>query len=107
MEPTVERYWHAVQHNVCSKCIDGDGYGRCRLSAEDECGLTLHFSGIVETVLGTQSHEMELYIEALRQNVCVYCRHRSPDGTCSYRSRLDCGLDRYFPMIVDAIEGLQ
>ncbi|MBM2841002.1 MAG: hypothetical protein HW412_1530 [Bacteroidetes bacterium] len=49
---------------------------------------------------------MEPYIEALRKNVCADCLHQSPDGTCSFRSNVDCGLDRYFPLIVEAIEEL-
>jgi hypothetical protein len=50
---------------------------------------------------------MEPYIEALRENVCAYCVHQSPDGRCSFRINLDCGLDRYFPLIVETIEQLQ
>ena len=100
----VGRYWLAVQRRVCVKCIDGDGHGSCRLSGEEVCGLKLHFPRIVETVLSVQSNSIEPYIEALGQNVCAECKHQSADGTCAFRSNLDCGLDRYFPLIVQAIE---
>jgi hypothetical protein len=40
----------------------------------------------------------------LRKNVCSECRHQSSDGTCSLRRSLDCGLDRYFPLVIEAIE---
>jgi len=104
MKPTLDEYWEAVQRRVCVKCIDSDGHGNCLLSGEDECGLILHFPKIVETVLSVKSDSLDPYIEALRHNVCSQCKHQSPDGTCRFRSRADCGLDRYFPMVVEAIE---
>lgn len=100
----LERYWDAVRLRVCTKCIDGDGYGNCRLTGEESCGLKLHFPRIVETVLSVMSDKMDLYIEALRRNVCAYCKHRSSVGTCMFRINVDCGLDRYFPLVVEAIE---
>jgi len=103
----LEDYWQAVSTRVCVKCIDGDGNGNCRLTGSLGCGLRLHFPKIVETVLSIHSDEMEPYIEALRENVCAYCVHQSPDGRCSFRINLDCGLDRYFPLIVETIEQLQ
>jgi hypothetical protein len=106
MEP-LEQYWHAVQRQVCVKCIDSDGHGNCRLSGEAECGLKLHFPEIVETVLSVRSDNIEPYVEALRHNVCAYCKHQSPDGKCMFRIQLDCGLDRYFPMIIEAIEEMR
>ncbi len=99
--------WQAVQHKVCARCVDGDGHGRCRLNGEDACGLKLHFPRIVETVLAVQSNTIEQYIEALRQNVCVDCKHQSADGICTSRSNLDCGLDRYFPLVIEAIESVR
>ena len=100
----LDKYWRAVQSRVCVKCIDGDGHGNCRLSSEDACGLKLHFPRIVETVLAVQSNTIEPYIEALRQHVCAECKHQSADGTCTIRTHVDCGLDRYFPLVIEAIE---
>ena len=106
-ELILEDYWQAVSARVCVKCIDSDRYGNCRLSNDQDCGLKVHFPKIVETVLSVKSDRIEPYLEALRANVCHYCVHQSSDGTCSLRKALDCGLDRYFPMIVDAIEQVQ
>ena len=124
MKPTLDEYWEAVQRRVCVKCIDSDGHGNCLLSGEDECGLILHFPKIVETVLSVKSDSLDPYIEALRHNVCSQCpsrfrgtrsrpdivgtdKHQSLDVECMVRNRLDCGLDRYFPMVVEAIERAQ
>ncbi len=103
----IELYWQAVQRRVCSNCIDSDGRSNCRLSGEEDCGLKLHFPRIVETVLSVQSDKLDPYIQALRRNVCSSCKHQSPDGTCMFRSHLDCGLDRYFPLVVEAIEEIR
>ena len=103
-EEDFESYWTAVQEKVCSKCIDSDRFGSCRLTSGEECGLKLHFPRIVETVLAVKSTRSEPYLEALRQNVCAHCKNQSPDGTCSYRMNLDCGLDRYFPLVIEALE---
>ena len=100
----LNEYWQAVRGNVCAKCIDSDPQGNCRLTAEDECGLKLHFPKIVETILSVKSDTLDAYIEALRQNVCASCIHQSADGKCMYRTSVDCGLDRYFPIVVEAIE---
>ena len=32
------------------------------------------------------------------------CKNQSPDGTCKLRNAADCGLDRYFELIIEAIE---
>lgn len=101
---SLEQYWRAVQYRVCANCIDSDGHANCRLSGEEECGLKAYFPKIVETVLATQDQRIEPYIVSLRNNVCAACRHQTSDGTCSFRTKLDCGLDRYFPLIVEAIE---
>jgi hypothetical protein len=103
----LEEYWQAVSARVCAKCIDGDGRGNCRLTGALTCGLRAHFPKIVETVLSIHSEEMEPYIDALRKNVCTDCVNQSPDGRCSFRVNLDCGLDRYFPLIVETIEQVQ
>ena len=99
-----EQYWQAVQSRVCAHCVDSDPHGHCRLSAEEECGLRAHFPRIVEAILSVHDPRIEPYIDSLRRNVCAPCRHQTPDGRCSTRSRLDCGLDRYFPLVIDAVE---
>ncbi len=100
----LEQYWSAVQYKVCVNCIDGDGHGNCRLSGEEDCGLKAYFPKIVESILAVQADRIEPYLESLRKNVCAFCRHQTPDGKCSFRLHLDCGLDRYFPLVIEAIE---
>jgi hypothetical protein len=106
-EHTLDEYWEAVRGRVCVRCIDSNGAGNCLLTGEHECGLKLHFPKIVGTILAVRSETIEPYIDALRKNVCSGCRHQSPDGSCMFRANLDCGLDRYFPLIIEAIENVR
>jgi hypothetical protein len=103
----IQRYWEAVQTNVCAHCVDSDGKGFCRVGANAECGLKRYFPAIVDTVLSVQSDNLGPYVRALRENVCAVCEHQSVNGACLVRTEVDCGLDRYFPMIVESIEGFR
>jgi hypothetical protein len=105
--PEIDEYWQAIQDNVCAHCIDGDGKGLCRISSATKCGLKHFFPEIVNTVRSVQSENLGPYVRALRENVCSMCEHQSADGSCVVRSDVDCGLDRYFPLIVESIEGLK
>ncbi|TAK54290.1 MAG: hypothetical protein EPO24_13285 [Bacteroidetes bacterium] len=97
-------YWRYVQQKICSKCVDGDGIGNCRLSEREECALKTHFPQIIHTVLSVKSDTITPYITALRENICTVCIHQSKDGKCQVRASVDCGLDRYYPLVVAAIE---
>ncbi len=97
-------YREAVQEKICTKCIDGSGTGTCRLGNHEDCGLTLHFSKVVAAILSVKSDNLESYVQALQHDVCSFCKHQSPEGVCSLRNNLDCGLHRYFPLVVEAIE---
>jgi hypothetical protein len=106
MKHDLDDYWEAVQRKVCQKCIDGDGHGNCRLGTVDECALKVYLPQIVEVVLAARSPDIEPYVQELRQKVCGECRHQGSDGNCLLRNAVDCALDRYFPLVVDAIEEL-
>ena len=103
----LEKYWDAVRYRVCTKCVDSDGHGHCRLRSGVGCSLKLHFPNIVEMILSVQSERFDAYVQALRNDICASCTHQSPGGTCALRRHLDCGLDRYFPLIVEVVEGVR
>lgn len=102
----VTEYWDAVQLRVCGHCIDGDRRGTCRLAGNTECGLKRHFPAIVDSILSVKSDNYGPYVRALRENVCLVCGHQTVGGTCLIRTEVDCGLDRYFPMVVETIESV-
>ena len=101
---TLDQYWNAVQQKVCKACCDGDGAGGCMLSGAKECALKPSISEIVNAVRSVRSNDVQPYSDAIRRGVCASCKHQSVDGNCMIRTDLDCGLDRYLPLVIEAIE---
>ncbi|MBM4166162.1 MAG: hypothetical protein FJ218_04480 [Ignavibacteria bacterium] len=99
-----QQYWEAVQSKICIKCVDSDGMGNCRLTPVFECALKQHFPLIVTAVNNVHSENIEDYNAELRTIVCTQCKHQSSEGLCQLRNSIDCGLDRYFPLVIEAIE---
>ncbi len=96
--------WEDVQQKVCRKCIDGDGRGNCRLPVDDECPLQKNFPLVVETIEHTHASHGDEYVQALRTVVCSRCRHQDGKGNCWKRNRLDCALDRYYPLVIEIVK---
>ena len=69
-----------------------------------QCQVRRFLPEIVNIINTTQSDSIEPYVNALRKTVCVKCEHAKPDGSCEERRKIDCCLDRYFPLVVEAIE---
>ena len=70
---TQEEYWHALQTSICSKCLDGDGEGNCRITGDGFCAMKAYFPRILETVNSVYSHSIVPYEEQLRNHVCAAC----------------------------------
>jgi hypothetical protein len=99
-----QQYMQAIREKVCAKCIDGDGAGNCRLDPVIDCAIREHLPLIVQAVSRVTSEEMEDYVRELRAITCAQCSHESVNGYCMLRKEVDCALDRYFPLVVEAIE---
>jgi hypothetical protein len=106
MTADLELYQEKLRAQVCLKCIDGDGRGNCLLAADATCPMMQHLSKIVDSVRSIYSTSMVPYETALREQVCGACIHQSADKRCRLRDDVECALDRYFPLIVQTIEGL-
>lgn len=98
------RYRQAIRKKVCEYCIDLAENGRCTLTGDQTCGVELYLDQIVKVVHSVKSSNLQDYVRALRKQVCTSCKNQSTDGTCRLRREADCGLDRYFGLIVEAIE---
>ena len=81
-----------------------DDRGYCTLTADHECGILHHLEAIVDVVHSTHSVKLEDYIKILRERVCSHCGNQSKDGSCKLRTNVDCELDRFFEIVVEAIE---
>ena len=99
-----EEYWSVIQSRICKRCVDGNGYGDCRLPEGEECRLHHFLPDIIRTVTETRSDKIEEYVARLRKNICAICDYQAPDQVCLKRNQLECALDRYFPLVVEIIE---
>jgi len=99
-----DQYLEMIQQRVCAKCIDTDEKGNCLLHDDEICAVEEFLPEIVQAIQRVQSDKVEDYVLELRNLVCSQCKHQSEDGTCVVRNNLDCGLDRYFPLIIEAVE---
>jgi hypothetical protein len=102
----MDPYLQAIQAKVCPVCIDRNMDGGCSLSETRTCAVEMYLPQIINAVRQVKSRKVEDYVEKLREEVCSSCRYESPDGKCKLRVDLNCGLDRYFPIVVQAIESI-
>ena len=101
----MDKYLEAIKEKICPHCIEGDGTGNCHISFDKLCTIEVNYDRIVKSILATKSDRYEDYVAGLRENVCENCSYGASED-CDERNAVECPLDRYYPMIVDAIEEL-
>ncbi len=97
----------AVLARICACCVECRDDGSCGLDPSRECSIKIHLPQILQSVQGVTSDRIEDYVEHIREDVCAVCEDRNPDGSCDVRDRIDCPLDRYLLLVVEAIEEVQ
>jgi hypothetical protein len=93
-----------LQDRICRVCSDRNNAGTCGLEEPDTCALFRLLPQVVEAVASTTSDNIVDYISALRQQVCAVCREQDAGGDCEKRNNVECALDAYLMLVVDAIE---
>lgn len=102
-----ERYLKAIRETVCNKCIDRTSAGICAASTYEACAINRFLPEIIDIVLTTEANDARAMTARLREDVCSVCQHQSPDGRCDLRDDVECALDRYFPLIIEAIQAVK
>lgn len=103
----LQQYWQEVKQRVCRRCIDSDGYGNCLIDPSIDCTLQLYFPKVVEVVSKVHSEKMDDYIRDVRSTICVACKYQTATGLCLLRATVECPLDRYLPLVIEAIERVE
>jgi hypothetical protein len=96
-------YEEAIRTKVCAHCIDRTGRGICGTQQWEDCALNRFMPEIVGIVNAVKSDSLHDYVHELRSEICVSCRDNQ-GGVCGLRNSLECAVDRYFPLIVEAID---
>lgn len=93
-----------IRDKICAVCIDRNMDGSCNRLAEGSCTLMQKLPDAVEAILKVSSDRIDPYIQSIRDNVCIHCDLRYPDGECAPRDTDNCMLNSYLPLVVEAIE---
>ena len=93
----------SLQERVCSVCTDRLSSGECGLSNTRECPFDKHLQQIVGAISRVDSTNLQDYINAIREDVCSICEHND-EGKCEHRDHVDCALDAYIILVIEAIE---
>jgi len=99
----LSKYRAAITLSVCSICRKPDEDGVCDQTSREQCAIELYLDRIVEAVSRVHSGKYEDYVSALRETVCTHCGEGSGEY-CDHRGTDVCMLDRYFPLIIEAVE---
>jgi len=97
-------YRQAIFQRVCQHCVELGSNGKCTLPEELKCGVERYLPEIIKTIQAVKSSKIQDYVVRLRERICANCSNQKGDGSCQLRASAECGLDRYFEIIVEAVE---
>jgi hypothetical protein len=104
MTKTLDEMERIVRDRICAVCTDRTQEGECGREEPASCALFRLFPRVAAAIQSTSSDDVRDYIEAIRRDVCSVCADQSADGTCETRRQVQCALDAYLILVVDAIE---
>ncbi len=93
-----------IRNRVCGVCTGRTANGECGLEQPSSCALFRLFPQVAEAVQSVKSDDINPYVEAIRRKVCSICSDQAGDGSCETRQQVQCALDAYLLLVVDAIE---
>jgi hypothetical protein len=93
-----------VRNRICKVCTERTVDGECGMEQPSHCALFQLFPQVAQAIQSVKSNDICQYIDAIRQNVCSVCADHAADGSCETRQQVQCALDAYLLLVVDAIE---
>ncbi len=103
--PDRYRYEEVIKRYVCAHCIDFGEDGVCHSQDPEGCAIFRFLPELVAIAECIRDYNIRPYIDAVRKEICMQCRNKG--GICPLRDSLECGLDRYLPLVLEAIEEVQ
>ena len=93
-----------VRDRICRVCSDRKMDGTCGLEEPGACALFRLFPQVAQAIQRVDSDNLQDYIDSIRSNVCTVCTSQDSAGDCGLRREVQCALDSYLLLIVEAIE---
>jgi hypothetical protein len=104
MERSLAELEAIVRKRICGVCTSRALSGDCGLEEPSSCALFQLFPQVAKAIQSVKSDDIQLYIDAIRRNVCSVCTGAAENGSCETRQQVQCALDAYLLLVVDAIE---
>jgi hypothetical protein len=95
-------YEAAIRRYVCSRCIDFGADGLCHSKDPQGCAIYRFLPELIRIAEGPDDPSMESYLRAVREDICSHCRE-ALTWPCPLRTSADCALDRYLPLVIEAV----
>ena len=96
-------YIDAIRSHVCAVCQTPGAHSFCGVSDAEICAIERFMPQIVEIATRQKGKSLDEHMTALREQICSVCRDNG-DLHCTVRDAQLCSLDRYFVLIIEAIE---
>ena len=104
MDRSLAELEEIVRNKICKLCTERTVDGGCNLEDPNGCALFRLFPQVAQAIQSVDSDEIGPYIDAIRLDVCSVCQDQAADGPCEQRRLVQCALDSYLILVVDAIE---
>ena len=104
MDRSFEELEAIVRSRICGVCTERTTEGQCGLETPSDCALFRLFPQVAQAIQSVKSDDIHQYIDAIRRNVCSVCQEQARDGSCEVRQQVQCALDAYLVLVVEAIE---
>jgi hypothetical protein len=104
MERSFDELEAIVRNRICGVCTERTKEGGCGLEQPSSCAMFQLFPKVARAIQSVNSDDIGPYIDAIRRDVCSVCQERALDGTCETRQQVNCALDAYLVLVVEAIE---
>jgi len=100
-------YQEAIRKYVCEHCVDFGADGACHSQDREGCGIFRNLPELIRIGKDLHSPSVAPYVTEVRREICSKCSNASFGGAfCDLRDNLDCPLDRYLPIVLEAIEAV-
>ncbi|MFN7992910.1 MAG: hypothetical protein U0Q18_04890 [Bryobacteraceae bacterium] len=93
-----------IRDRICRVCTDRNTDGTCGMAEPSSCALFRLLPQVAAAVRSTDSNDIQDYIAAIRRDVCSICTSQDHEGDCTLRQEVQCALDAYLLLVVEAIE---
>ena len=93
-----------IRQRICRVCTSRTLNGDCGLEDSTSCALFELLPQVAQAVQSVESDDIQVYVDAIRRQVCSICSDQDASGHCETRQQVQCALDAYLVLVVEAIE---